>query len=119
MGIRNATTVEHYVWGEVCEGWRLLDRPDLSVIQERIPPGRGEITHYHRRARQLFYVLRGGLEIEVVGEKTRLAAGDALEVAPETRHRVSNPFEEDAVFLVISAPTTRGDRVDATIDAES
>ena len=46
----NLTNAEHYVWGEVCEGWRLLDRPDLSVIHERIPPGRGEVSHYHSRA---------------------------------------------------------------------
>ena len=29
---------EHYVWGDVCDGWRLLQREDMSVIQERVPP---------------------------------------------------------------------------------
>ena len=44
---RNRSNAEHYVWGDGCDGWRLLDRPDLSVIEERIPPGRGEVVHFH------------------------------------------------------------------------
>jgi mannose-6-phosphate isomerase-like protein (cupin superfamily) len=95
MTLVNRGNAPHYVWGEVCEGWRLLAREDLSVIQERIPPGRGEVRHYHRRARQLFFVLEGELEIP-----------------PGRRHRVWNPASADALFLVVSAPTTQGDRVD-------
>jgi mannose-6-phosphate isomerase-like protein (cupin superfamily) len=111
MNVRNLTNAEHYAWGEACEGWRLLAREDLSVIQERIPPGGGEVPHYHERARQLFYVLSGRLEIEAGDARAPLAAGDSLEIAPRLVHRVFNPGGEDAVFLVISAPTTQGDRV--------
>ena len=108
----SVATAEHYVWGGDCEGWRLLARPDLSVIQERIPPGRGEVRHYHERARQLFYVLQGRLQIEVGMTPERLGPGEALEVPPGQPHRVFNAAEADAVFLVISAPTTQGDRVE-------
>jgi mannose-6-phosphate isomerase-like protein (cupin superfamily) len=111
MTVTNRTNAEHYVWGEVCEGWRLVTCEDLSVIQERIPPGRGEVRHYHRRARQLFFVLEGELEIEVESAPSRLRAGDSLEIPPTRRHRVWNPGPVDALFLVVSAPTTQGDRV--------
>jgi mannose-6-phosphate isomerase-like protein (cupin superfamily) len=111
MPVVNKTNAEHYVWGEVCEGWRLVAREDLSVIQERIPPGRGEVRHYHERARQLFFVLQGALEIEVDGGVSHLGPGDALEIAPTRRHRVWNAGAADATFLVVSAPTTQGDRV--------
>jgi len=104
-------TAEHYAWGEVCEGWRLLSRDGLSVIEERIPPGRGEVPHYHQRARQLFYVLSGGLTIDLPHESVALRAGEALEVEPGTVHRVHNAAADDAIFLVISSPTTAGDRV--------
>lgn len=112
MTVTNKANAEHYVWGGVCEGWRLLSRPDLSVIEERIPPGHGEVEHYHERARQLFFVLDGQLEIEAGETTARLRPGDSLEIPPGQPHRVLNPGADDARFLVVSAPTTQGDRVD-------
>ena len=107
--IRNRTTVEHYKWGHA-DGWRLLDRADLSVIQERMPPGSAEVKHLHRRARQLFYVLEGKIEMEIRGEVLELGTGDAVEVAPGEAHRVRNTSSADASLIVISAPSTSGDR---------
>jgi mannose-6-phosphate isomerase-like protein (cupin superfamily) len=105
---------EHYTWGQVCEGWRLLDEPGLSVIEERIPPGAGELRHVHHVARQLFYVLEGRLTIERDGERFELSKGDALDMPPERPHSVCNEADIDAFFLVISAPSTRGDRTNLT-----
>ena len=107
----NKSNAEHYAWGPGCDGWRLLNRPDLAVIQELIPPGRGEVKHYHNKSRQLFFVLKGLLEISVGDEKLRLSEGDSLEVAPTVPHRIWNPFEKDVWFLVVSAPSTVNDRV--------
>jgi hypothetical protein len=59
--ITNISTAEHYRWGDVCDGWRLLSRPDLSVIQERIPPGAGEVRHFHSRARSTIQNFTGRL----------------------------------------------------------
>jgi mannose-6-phosphate isomerase-like protein (cupin superfamily) len=108
----NTTNAEHYVWGEVCDGWRLLAGGDLTVTQERIPPGRGEVEHYHGKARQLFFVLDGSLAIAIESDAFQLRKGDSLEVPPTKRHRVWNGGNDDAHFLVVSAPTTRDDRVD-------
>jgi mannose-6-phosphate isomerase-like protein (cupin superfamily) len=110
MALMNKAKAEHYKWGTGCDGWRLLNRADLSVIQERIPPGLGEVLHFHERARQVFYVLEGHLEIEVASEKMVLALGDSLEIAPLQHHRVTNTSDSDAHFLVISSPSTTGDR---------
>jgi mannose-6-phosphate isomerase-like protein (cupin superfamily) len=110
MTVIGRENAEHYVWGDRCDGWRLLARQDLSVIEERIPPGLGEVPHFHTHARQLFYVRSGGLRIDVHGESLTLRPGESLEVVPGATHRVHNPFEVDAVFLVISTPTTAGDR---------
>ena len=108
--IKNITTAEHYPWGGLCDGWRLLERAELSVIQERVPPGAGEVEHYHQRARQCFYVLQGALEIQIADRRFSLTVADSVEVPPGERHRVRNTGAVDAVFLVISAPSTRGDR---------
>jgi len=108
--IKNRANAEHYQWGDQCDGWRLLDKPDLSVIEERMPPGTSELRHYHERARQVFVVLHGALSIEREAQRFELRVGDSLEVPPAEPHRVWNDRDVDAVFLVVSAPTTRGDR---------
>ena len=108
--IKNRRTAEHYRWGRQCDGWRLLDRADLAVIEERIPPGEGEVKHFHRRARQMFIVLEGEMQIELEGEVHKLGPGDAIEVAPAQQHRTRNASSDPVVLLVISAPYTHGDR---------
>lgn len=102
----------HYRWGQGCDGWRLADEPGLSVIEERMPPGTSEVRHHHERARQYFRVLDGEAMLECGGERHMLRAGEGLEVPPGTPHRLSNESAIDLRFLVISAPTTRGDRVE-------
>lgn len=101
---------EHYTWGGACDGWRLVERPGLSAIQERMPPGSAERLHVHHQARQLFYVLDGTLSIDIGDEAFQLAAGDSLEIAPGAAHRVRNTATSDASFLVVSSPSTQHDR---------
>jgi mannose-6-phosphate isomerase-like protein (cupin superfamily) len=105
-------SADHYHWGEQCEGWRLLDGEDLSVIEEQVPPGTGERAHRHRQARQCFYVLSGEAAIEIDGVAIPIAQGQSLEVPPGVAHRFHNPGTQPVRFLVISSPTTRGDRTD-------
>ncbi|KEO85247.1 cupin domain-containing protein [Tumebacillus flagellatus] len=103
---------EHYMWGGVCDGWHLVKTQGLSVIQERMPAGAAEIRHYHEVSRQFFYVLQGRLTLEVEGEVAVLGVQEGLEVAPHRPHQARNDSLEDVEFLVISQPTTRGDRID-------
>ncbi len=107
-------TADHYVWGGVCDGWRLLDGSDLSVIEERVPAGGAEVRHVHERARQFFYVLAGSARLEFESGAVELGPGQGLEVAPGAAHRFVNAGDGDVRFLVISTPTTRGDRTDLT-----
>ena len=102
---------EHYVWGEVCDGWHLLKRDDISVIQERVPAGASEVMHYHTRARQFFYVLQGEGVMNFEDHVVVLKEGQGVEIPPEARHQFGNPSNADVHFLVISTPPTRGDRV--------
>lgn len=111
MPLINKGNAEHYPWGSGCDGWRLLNRSDLAVIQERVPPGLGEVKHYHAKSRQLFFVLQGSLEITIGEERLELREGDSLEISPTITHRIWNPFDKDASFLVVSAPSTTNDRV--------
>lgn len=102
----------HYTWGVGCDGWILSPSPDLMVIQERMPPGTVEQRHFHSKARQFFYVLSGELIMEMEGELHSIPAMSGIEVPPGAKHQARNDSENDAHFLVISSPTTRGDRTD-------
>ncbi len=104
------TSAEHYNWGQGCDGWHLLKSPDLSVIQERMPPGTSEVRHVHARARQLFFVLSGQAAIEVNGKVEQLGVNQAVEVPPGVPHQMMNQSQADVEFLVISCPPTQGDR---------
>lgn len=108
--MKSIANAEHYVWGDACEGWHLVRTPELSVIQERVPPGRSEVRHRHARARQFFYVLRGEATLEREGEVVRLRAGQGLEVAPGEAHQLQNLAAEPLEFIVVSQPPSHGDR---------
>ena len=107
--IQNA---EHYVWGTNCDGWHLVKSDALSVIQEQVPAGACEITHVHHVARQFFFVLSGVATLEIDGIVHTLRAREGIEVAPGVPHQMRNESGEPVEFLVVSHPTTRGDRVD-------
>lgn len=49
-------SIEHYLWGERSDGWYLIKRDDMSVIQEGVPAGGMEVMHDHNTAPQFFYI---------------------------------------------------------------
>jgi mannose-6-phosphate isomerase-like protein (cupin superfamily) len=106
------TSARHYRWGAASEGWHLLDGQDLSIIQERVPPGEQEHRHRHARARQFFYVLQGTATLEIDGTTVTLASGQGVEVPPGAPHQFFNRSSDDVEMLVISTPRSHGDRVD-------
>lgn len=101
----------HYTWKEVCDGWHLVQRNDLSVIVERMPPQTAEDMHYHKTSRQFFYLLSGQAVMRFAGREELLNAGEGIEVAPGEAHQMANVSGEDAEFLVVSTPKSHGDRV--------
>ena len=105
-------SARHYRWGEVCDGWHLLERPDLSIIEERVPAGASEAAHRHATARQFFYILEGDAVIDLDGHRIAVQAGQGLEIPPGSPHQFRNDSTSEVRFLVISMPTTRGDRED-------
>ncbi len=108
--VTSRATAPHYVWGGDCDGWRLVDRPGLSIIHEQMPPGRSEVRHRHAVARQFFFVLAGVLTMERDGERHRIGPQHGLEIEPGQPHQAINEGPEAVEFLVISQPTTHGDR---------
>jgi mannose-6-phosphate isomerase-like protein (cupin superfamily) len=111
MKVVSPDNAAHYTWGEICDGWHLLQSDALSVIEERVPPGGAEARHYHQRSRQFFYVLSGRATMELPDATVSIAARQGLAVPPGTPHRLLNQGNEDLCFLVVSAPPSHQDRV--------
>ncbi len=108
-------SAEHYHWGGACDGWHLLARDDLGVIEERMPPGAAEQRHLHQHARQFFCVLEGEATLEMDGLAQVLRRGQGLHVPPGAPHQMRNDSGADVRFLVISAPRSHGDRVSSPL----
>lgn len=102
----------HYVWGDNCDGWYLVNRQDMLVIHEKMPPGTYEKRHYHSVSRQFFFVLQGVLTMELAGKRHEICAQQGLEIPPGSEHQARNDSVSPVEFIVISHPTTRGDRTD-------
>lgn len=110
MDVLSKATVPAYQWGEGCAAWPLADDPALSVKLERMPPGAAETRHLHVRAQQVFFVLSGALHLEFEKAEICIRPNEAAQVPASAVHTALNRGEDVVEFLVISAPSTAGDR---------
>lgn len=108
----DTANAEHYAWGDGCDGWHLLKRDDVSIIQESVPPGKAEVNHFHKISRQFFYVLEGEATIVTGSRKIVLKKHQGLEIPPGVSHQFRNDSPTVVSFLVISVPKSHGDRYD-------
>ena len=104
-------SAEEYQWGSGCLGWRFVDREEMSVIRENMPPGTCEVRHHHEKSRQFFFILKGSARIELAGEPVQLIKDEGLEIPPGVDHQIFNESHEDLEFILVSQPSTKGDRI--------
>lgn len=112
MTVINRDNAERYQWGAESDAWYRCKSGHLSVIEERVPPGAEEASHYHRKSHQVFFVLEGTVSFTLGKQHYDLEPGDSLEVPAGKIHSLVNPGDEAAFVLVISTPESHSDRVD-------
>jgi mannose-6-phosphate isomerase-like protein (cupin superfamily) len=110
--IKNKQNTEHYFWGNKCEGFHLVKTDNLSVIQEIMPPNTSEKLHYHNNSQQFFYILKGTATFEIEQEIFTVKKGNGIYIKSKIKHKIQNLQSKSLEFLVISQPTTRGDRIE-------
>jgi len=108
--VKSIANAEHYFWGNQCEGWHLLKTDTLSVIEEKLPAGTSEQYHFHHKAQQVFYILKGQATFNVEGKEVLVNAGESIHIPALTKHCISNQNPEELSILVISEPKAHGDR---------
>ncbi len=111
MPVISTKSAEHYIWGDGCDGWHLVKSPNLSVIQERVPPGCGEARHFHHHAEQFFFVLSGIATMQYKDETFHVEPQQGIYIPAGIAHRLSNQHQQDLIFTVTSTPPSHGDRV--------
>ena len=103
-------SLHHYKWGNDCDGWVLLDKDELSVKQERMPAQTSEALHYHEKAQQFFFILKGIATFEVENESYTVHTGQGFHIEAGKKHRIINNTSEDIEFILSSQPSTNQDR---------
>lgn len=101
---------QHYTWGNNCDGWVFVDTGGLSVKQEGMPQQTAETLHYHEKAQQFFFILRGIATFEADGELFTVKANEGFHIHPGTKHRIANNSNEELEFILSSEPSTNNDR---------
>jgi mannose-6-phosphate isomerase-like protein (cupin superfamily) len=111
--VKNTSNAGHYIWGNNCQSYKLCDHDDLSVKQEIMPPNTSEEKHYHKIAKQFFYILKGKASFNVANETFHIHSGEGIEILSGIPHKIENRENENLEFLVISSPSTEKDRYNA------
>lgn len=103
-------TARRSTWDDGCTVWHLVDRSDLSVVQESLAAGSATRTHAHDRSREYFHVLSGRAVVAVGPRTTEVTAGSGIEIPPRVRHQIRNETDEELLLLVVSAPKVTSGR---------
>ena len=108
--IKTKENSEHYFWGDQCESWVLNGSENLSVKSEKMPPKTKEVLHFHMKAQQFFYILKGVASFHIEDKVFQVEENQGIEITAGKKHFIANNSLEDLEFLVISQPDTKEDR---------
>ena len=60
--------------------------------------------HYHKKLTEVYFVLKGSIEVELDGKIEHLEVGEMIMIFPGTEHKAWKTSEEDAEILVVCCP---------------
>ena len=74
--------------------------PFTQIARVIVPPGEVLTAHAHTDMHELFIILEGTARMIVDGSSHNLSQGEAISLAPGELHELSNPSNDQLVFLV-------------------
>lgn len=76
-----------------------------SLAEATLAPGRATEPHYHPRAEEIYFILKGTGTMRVENAVCSVGSGDAVAIPPGARHQIINTDErEGLVFLCCCSP---------------
>ena len=110
QALNKETALHHYKWGDDYDGWVFVDTETLSIKLELMTGQAAETLHYHEKAQQFFFILKGIATFEVEGKLFTVKANEGFYIYPGTKHRIANNSNEELEFILSSQPSTNRDR---------
>jgi mannose-6-phosphate isomerase-like protein (cupin superfamily) len=74
-----------------------------SLAEAELAPGEGTQRHHHAAAEEIYVLLAGSAEMEVEGDRSSVAPGDAVLIPAGARHQI-RAGEAGVRFLCCCAP---------------
>lgn len=108
--------LSHYKWGDNCDGWNFICQPDAVVKQELMPANTSEKLHFHKKAQQFFFVLKGEAEFLIENKQIKVKPNEGLTIFPGDKHKIMNQGASDLEFILFSFPSTENDRTNCDED---
>lgn len=75
-----------------------------SLAEATLAPGQCTAEHFHPRAEEIYYILRGNGKLTLEGVTRAVGKGDAIAIANGARHKICNDGPHELVFLCCCAP---------------
>jgi len=60
--------------------------------------------HYHKKLTEVYYVLKGAIDVELDGKVEHLKEGEMIMIFPNTNHKAWKKGKTDAEILVVCCP---------------
>jgi mannose-6-phosphate isomerase-like protein (cupin superfamily) len=78
------------------------DFKDMDVVHVTITDPTKK--HFHKKLTEIYYVLKGSIDVEVDQEVEHLKKDQMIMIFPNTNHKAWKTSEEDAEILVVCCP---------------
>ena len=75
-----------------------------SLAEATLAPGGETAEHYHPRAEEIYWFLRGQARLRLGSEEAQVRAGDCVVITPGTPHKLYNTGAEPLVLMCCCAP---------------
>jgi mannose-6-phosphate isomerase-like protein (cupin superfamily) len=112
--IRSRAQAEPFTTNDGSTIRSLLDRSNApvghqSLAEATIEAGQTTLRHQHRASEEIYYLVEGAGEVEIDGERARVAAGDAILIPPGAWHQIRADAAGPVRLLCACAPPWRPD----------
>jgi mannose-6-phosphate isomerase-like protein (cupin superfamily) len=75
-----------------------------SLAEATLRTGQSTRPHFHPKAEEIYYILKGQGRLRMDGEERVVGPGDAIAIPPGMPHQILHQGREDLVFLCCCAP---------------